>query len=48
MVDEKVGEAVGAQPIREHVGVGVVLAGMTDEKNRHSRNYCWRKANRRL
>jgi hypothetical protein len=35
MVDEKVGEAVCAQPSREHVGVGIVLARMTYEKNRH-------------
>jgi hypothetical protein len=35
MVDEKVSEAVGAQPSREHVGMGIVLIRMTYEKNRH-------------
>jgi hypothetical protein len=39
MVDEKVSEAVGAQPVCERVDVSIVFARMTDEKYRHCRSF---------
>jgi hypothetical protein len=39
VVDENVGKALDTQPSLQRPGEGIVFAGMTDEKNRHS-IYC--------
>jgi hypothetical protein len=39
MVNEKVSEAVVAQPSRKHVGMVIVLTRMTYEENRHRPNF---------
>jgi hypothetical protein len=38
MVNENIIEAVGAQPIRERISLGIVVARMTYEKNGHRPN----------